>query len=212
MSRNALKVLACLSMLVDHLGLLLFPEIRIFRYIGRLALPIFAFFLGEGCRHTRSRRRYFFSLFSLGVLCQLVYFVEQIMSGSVNGVYLNILFTLSMSHILCCLFLNVKRSYLTLGQPKLATHSAVFLLAAAVFALFCCLGPTWPFSIAVDYGMAGLFLPLFAVIFSDRKRQFVAFSCGLLLFNVLRGAAMPYTWFSLLALPLLFLYNGEKGH
>lgn len=169
MSRNALKVLACVAMLVDHLGILLFPEIRILRYIGRLALPIFAFFLGEGCRYTRSRSRYFFNLFSLGLLCQGVYLAEQLVLGEVNGIYLNILFTLSMSHILCCLFLDVKRAYQTPGRPGFVSRTALFLLTTAVLSLFCCLGPALPFSVTLDYGLPGLLLPLSAVIFSDRK-------------------------------------------
>ena len=36
-----LKMIAILTMLVDHTGAVLFPDQMIFRYIGRIAFPIF---------------------------------------------------------------------------------------------------------------------------------------------------------------------------
>ncbi|MBQ6874233.1 MAG: hypothetical protein IJO24_08085 [Clostridia bacterium] len=42
MNRNRLKLFACLSMLMDHVGLVLFPDIEAFRLIGRLAMPIYS--------------------------------------------------------------------------------------------------------------------------------------------------------------------------
>ena len=43
-SNNVLKIIACITMLLDHMGFILFPEYPIFRIIGRIAFPIFAFF------------------------------------------------------------------------------------------------------------------------------------------------------------------------
>lgn len=43
MNKNHIKILAALFMLIDHAGLILFPEIIILRYIGRLSFPLFAF-------------------------------------------------------------------------------------------------------------------------------------------------------------------------
>ena len=56
-------------MLVDHIGYILLPEAAFLRYIGRLAMPIFAFFIGEGCLYTRNRKKYFTRIFGLGVVC-----------------------------------------------------------------------------------------------------------------------------------------------
>ena len=53
LSSSALKLLACGFMLIDHVGVRLFPDVLILRIIGRLAFPIFAFFIAEGCRYTR---------------------------------------------------------------------------------------------------------------------------------------------------------------
>ena len=51
---NMLKLLAAFSMLLDHAGLLFFPSEMGFRIAGRLAFPIFAFMIAEGCKYTRS--------------------------------------------------------------------------------------------------------------------------------------------------------------
>ena len=58
-SSSTLKLLACLFMLIDHAGLLLFPRYKIFRIIGRLAFPIFAYLIAEGCRYTRNKLKHF---------------------------------------------------------------------------------------------------------------------------------------------------------
>jgi len=53
-----LKMIAIVTMLVDHIGAGLFPDIIWLRAVGRLAFPIFAFFIAEGYAHTRSVKRY----------------------------------------------------------------------------------------------------------------------------------------------------------
>ena len=57
-----LKLLAMLAMTADHIGAVFFPEIPLLRWIGRLAMPVLCFFIGEGLRHTRSPRRYLLRL------------------------------------------------------------------------------------------------------------------------------------------------------
>ena len=41
LSGNMLKIIAAISMLIDHIGYMFFPDVIIFRIIGRLAFPIF---------------------------------------------------------------------------------------------------------------------------------------------------------------------------
>lgn len=59
LSNNALKIIAMLSMLIDHTGLMIFPEYKIFRIIGRLAFPIFAYMIAEGCFYTKKQKKVF---------------------------------------------------------------------------------------------------------------------------------------------------------
>ena len=74
LSGNTLKIIAAVSMLLDHIGYLFFPQMIIFRILGRIAFPIFAFMVAEGCRYTRSKFRYFATMFTLAFAIQLVYY------------------------------------------------------------------------------------------------------------------------------------------
>ena len=58
LSGNQLKLIALAAMTIDHIGAYLIPDMVIFRIIGRIAFPIFAYMLAEGCRYTRNRMKY----------------------------------------------------------------------------------------------------------------------------------------------------------
>lgn len=44
--QDLLKTLAILTMIIDHIGLYLYPESMVMRVIGRTAMPVFCFFAG----------------------------------------------------------------------------------------------------------------------------------------------------------------------
>ena len=60
MTGNQLKIVALLAMTCDHVGKLLLPQVEILQIFGRLAFPIFAYMIAEGCVHTKSKKKYFF--------------------------------------------------------------------------------------------------------------------------------------------------------
>ena len=66
-----LKVIALLTMTIDHIGFLLpyGPVAICFRYIGRLALPLFCFMIAEGAIHTKNFNKY---AFRLGLMASLI--------------------------------------------------------------------------------------------------------------------------------------------
>jgi len=81
-------------MVIDHVGLLFFPHIIIFRIIGRLALPIFAYAIVQGYQYTSDLNRYMKRLLVLAVISQIPYML-------VAGVsYLNTVFTLLLGLML----------------------------------------------------------------------------------------------------------------
>ena len=82
-----------LSMLIDHIGVAMFPNVMILRIIGRLAFPIFAYMIAEGCFYTKNKARYFFMIFGLGMICQLVFLFFM------GSLYQGILMTFSLSII-----------------------------------------------------------------------------------------------------------------
>ncbi|MBQ8402939.1 MAG: hypothetical protein IJX55_00760, partial [Clostridia bacterium] len=70
-----MKIIAALAMFIDHAGYLMFPQYDILRIIGRMAFPIFAFMIAEGCKYTKNKARYFFTVFGLAAICQTVYYI-----------------------------------------------------------------------------------------------------------------------------------------
>ena len=202
-------------MLVDHIGYLLLPDVVWLRWIGRLALPIFAYFVAEGCRHTRDRRRYVGRMLGLGCLCQLVYVAEELAGGGIRSVYLNILLTLTVAQLLCFAWLDFSAA-VEAGERRAAFRAAGrFLLTVALAALLNQLDALlWPLcgvQVAFDYGLAGMLLPLAALVGKTPPTRMAAFGLGLLLFCAVLSASMSYAWWALLSLPLLLFYSGKRG-
>lgn len=70
---DTLKLIALLTMLVDHIGYLFYPEMMIFRTIGRIAFPIFAYQVAIGYKHTSNLAAYSLRLFLFAVISMLPY-------------------------------------------------------------------------------------------------------------------------------------------
>ena len=94
LSGNTLKIIAAVTMLIDHIGFILLPQYGFLRIIGRLSFPIFAFLIAEGCKYTKNKLRYFLSVFILGLVCQIAYYVAA------QSLYIGVLLSFSVS-ILC---------------------------------------------------------------------------------------------------------------
>lgn len=68
-----LKVLAALTMLIDHIGVVFYPETDWLRAVGRLSFPLFVWLLVQGEAHTRDVWRYGLRLGALGLISQPIY-------------------------------------------------------------------------------------------------------------------------------------------
>ena len=70
---NFLKLIAILCMVVDHVGTVFFPGYSAFRWVGRLAFPIFCYCLTVGLMYTHDIRRYLGRLAIFAVISQPFY-------------------------------------------------------------------------------------------------------------------------------------------
>ena len=205
LSGNSLKIIGALAMLCDHVGLMFFPRVRLFRIIGRLAFPIFAYMIAEGCRYTRSRPRYFLQIFLLAFGCQAVYFLVD------RSLYMSILVTFSCSILIICALQHMKEARgLRAALWALGTATAV----AGVYALNEVL--------EIDYGFWGCMAPVFPAVFQDRRgaerkcfpkldrREIHVGMLALGLVILWLDLGGDQLW-SLLAVPALLLYSGSRG-
>jgi len=90
--RELLKWIAIITMTVDHVGAILYPEFTVLRFIGRLSFPLFAYLLILGIENTRNIRNYFTRLFIFALISQVPFFLA-LDYGPFDS--LNIFFTLS---------------------------------------------------------------------------------------------------------------------
>ena len=197
LTNNQLKLLAMLAMLCDHAGKVLLPQYTFLQIIGRIAFPIFAFMVAEGCFYTRNKIKYFLSVFLLGVGCQAVFFIAE------RSFYQNILITFSLSVALIFALENYKNKRNKLSLAVMFFTVALVLTVTVAFpALFKAQG------FYVDYGIWGVLLPV-AVFYAPDKERKLIFATGVLI--LLAFSAGSRQWFSLLAVPLLALYNQKRG-
>lgn len=70
---SLLKILALVSMIIDHMGAMIFVGREEFRIVGRLAFPLYAWCMVVGCVKTRSMPRYILRTFLLALVCQPLY-------------------------------------------------------------------------------------------------------------------------------------------
>ncbi|MGB3292779.1 MAG: TraX family protein [Phormidesmis sp.] len=68
-----LKVIAALTMLVDHIEVVFYPDLDWLRVIGRISFPLFVWLLVQGEAYTKDIKRYGLRLGLLGLISQPVY-------------------------------------------------------------------------------------------------------------------------------------------
>lgn len=91
--REFLKWIAIITMTVDHVGAVLYPELRILRFVGRIAFPLFAYLLVLGLENTRNVRNYLIRLFVFAAISQVPFFLAL---DYAPFELLNIFFTLGL--------------------------------------------------------------------------------------------------------------------
>ncbi|MEK3794015.1 TraX family protein [Paenibacillus sp. FSL R7-0204] len=115
-----MQIIAMLTMLIDHVGLIFFPGELAWRYVGRIAFPIYCYALAQGYIHTSSRPRYLRRLLVIAVLAQIPYNLAIHPGGW------NVVFTLLISALVLALL--DKLPNLWAGIPVVA--AAVLLMDA----------------------------------------------------------------------------------
>lgn len=201
---GALKCIAAALMLTDHVGAILLPEVLALRCVGRLAFPIFAFFIAEGYAHTRDFGRYFRRLAILAVVSEIPFNLEN---GTVFDLTRqNVLFTF-------CLALLTLRGLEVLGRERgFGRWAGCGLVLAAGFAA----GEL----LRTDYGGWGVVTVALLQLCRDGKHAKLWLLLAMAAVNGLGmgslampvfGGEMPIQIFAVAALPVIWLYNGQAG-
>ena len=197
MDATTLKLIGIISMTIDHIGYFIFPQYIILRIIGRLAYPIFAYMIAEGCRYTKNKKRYLGVMLGMSLICTVGAYITE---GSLSQ---SIFTTFSCSIILIYLFDDAIKS--NGGFEKNCHLCFVFSALILFFIIFQLrIIP----DLKTDYGFLGIITPVFVWLGSDKKEKLIGLLLGLLLIITQSNTIQLY---SLAAIAFLYLYNGKRG-
>lgn len=209
MSRDSIKMVAMLTMLINHIANVFLPAgqplTNLCLCIGYFTAVTMCFFLVEGYGCTRSKRRYAGRLLGFAVLAQLPYQLAFPANGIAGFVQFNMLFTL----LLCFLVLLVQEKI----RDRVLRGVCIVLLICA--SLFC----DW-----------ALLAPVFTLLFrwsgQDQKRLRFSFALSAALFGWLNYTSSVWLYptaqcllmacgsmagIAASAFVILYLYNGQRA-
>ncbi len=201
MTGTKLKLLAITTMMIDHVGAVLFPQLFVLRIIGRLAFPIFAFLMVQGFIHTSNRRSYALRLLAFAMISEVPFDLAFFGTPFYMG-YQNIFFTLFLGLVGLIIYekVMVKSPFMALGS---------YILIAYVSEMIHC-----------DYGILGVATFFLAYKYRDNLKQSIItiallhFVYGLMGTGILEGRfnlmGGGQGLASMAILPLWF-YNGQRG-
>lgn len=180
-SGSCLKVIAMLSMLIDHIAYYYGCDnpylYELMRTVGRIAFPTFAFLLAEGFVHTRNRQKYLISLFAFALLSEIPWMLLN-HDGSHN-----VIFTLLAGILGLHVIENSKSHWVT-------------AICITLIGLATILADT-------DYSWRGFGLVLIFYMFRGRPELQTLFGIPLMYEYGIMGV--------LVAFSVIWLYNGERG-
>ena len=191
LSGTSIKLIACITMLVDHMCAVLFAgnstALMVRLTVGRIAMPLYIFLLCEGFFHTRSRKKYAVALLITALISEPIYDIA--LYGSLcDFSHQNVCFTLLFGLLLLCTI-----NYIALKSKELLNIPVV-----AAFCLVTCL-----LNLSYDYTTMIAVAVLYYLHWHESYIQGLADSAIVAISANTPGAFLA-------AVPLFF-YNGKRG-
>lgn len=193
LSQETLKVIACVTMLLDHIGAI-FVSGYTLRIIGRIAFPIFCFLMAEGAYYTKNPKKYALRLV-IGALLSEIPFDLAFRRG----------LTLQTQSVMLTLLLG----FLAVEAIQKTDNGLIKLTITAIGFLLGQLFKT-------DYGGYGVLL---IILLSQTRGQWwlqtVLVAAVAWMMNSVKipvfGMKVPIEMFALLAMVPIGLYSGRKS-
>jgi hypothetical protein len=219
MSIFILKIIALITMIIDHIGYALelnsdiskYLHINTFycRLVGRIAFPIYAFLIAEGCKYTKDIKKYMKRLFLFALISEIP-FDMLVDVGRPNNYKLpyffsfstqNVLFTLLFGVIVIFLFNKIKENTKILSR---FINSITIVLVLTISNIF-----------NNDYGLLGVLTIFFMYIAKNKMERFLVVVI-LALFDHIGtkgslGIELLYVTFTSISIIPIYLYNGKVG-
>ncbi|MDE6663667.1 MAG: conjugal transfer protein TraX [Lachnospiraceae bacterium] len=207
LSSFSLKLIAIISMTVDHIGVLLLSgDVAIIcRAIGRLAFPIFCFLLVEGYIHTRRFDRYLLRLGVFAFLCESIYdytFFRSVPAWQDQNIFVLLFLGLLMMFLLdkTTQFCSEKNWVLIYRNGATAFLQCVVFAVLAALAVF----------FRANYGIYGM--AVIAIFYLLRTNPILRAMAFIIVVCVTHWQDGWVQFAALLALVPIGMYSGERGY
>ena len=163
MTSFVLKIIALITMFIDHLGYSIYGKFSYLNYIGRIAFPIFAFQISEGFVHTKNIKKYFIRLLVFAIISQFP-FMLFLSTFSKNIYELNIFFTLSFGLLAIFIFDKIINTNLTIFNKSIDKFIKLFLGLLITFFI-----GVIAELLNFDYGLFGIAIIFMFYLFKNDK-------------------------------------------
>jgi hypothetical protein len=195
MTTFTIKILAIIFMIIDHIGMFFFPDLMVFRIIGRLSFPLFGWLIANGAYFSKNLSNYFYRLLFFALLSQIPFLLAtRILDPQTHA--LNVFFTLALGLL----------AIICIKKTTMHIHWVIITVLVAILAQ----------AINAEYGTFGvIMIVLFYLFFNNWKYLFITEAVlfginaflSLLLHQVLGGIG----FFGLFSLGILSFYNRKPG-
>ena len=186
---RTLKLVACLCMLIDHLGASCFSSVMVLRIIGRLAFPIYCFLLVEGAVHTHDMKKYILRMGIFALISEIPFDLALFHRVIYPG-HQNVFFTLGLG-LLAIWFIEHPIEHLEIPDNL---YKFLVIIAAGLIAEF----------LNTDYGFTGV--AVICVFYHLREQPQLKYPIAALLLAAMGGVEV----YAVLALIPILLYNGRQ--
>jgi hypothetical protein len=207
LSANAVKWIAYLAMLLDHVAYVFVPEdhplYTVFRMMGRVAAPTMFFFVTEGYYHTSDLKRYMGRIALMTVISHVPY---ALCFG-----YDRVWEVWRVTSVMWTLLMGLV-ALTAVDRLEIKAHPQFNILAKMAAVALCCF-----FAYSADWNYIGvIWVVAFGVLRGHKGKQLLAFFLGVIInfVQICEYGLFPRHLFPLgilLFIPVLFLYNGERG-
>lgn len=204
LNSNQIKLIAIIAMTIDHITWLLFPGcqkiwwVMGLHIIGRLTAPIMWFFIAEGFHYTHNVKKYIIRLFVFAIISHFAYNFAGGIPFVPNGFFnmTSVMWSLAWSVVLMVIFT-------TEHLPQWLKY--LFIIAICFI--------TFPSDWSTIAAMCPVYLYLNR---GDFKKQSISLLVWTAMYAAVYFIAMDKVYgilqmFTLLSLPILKQYNGERG-
>lgn len=201
MNGFTLKLIAVMTMLIDHVTAVLIPEgtqaYWIGRSIGRLAFPIFCFLLVEGFFHTKNVQKYLTRLGIFALISEIPF--DLAFSDKTNNMGF-----LLQQNVFFTLFIGLAVIYgMSIIEKKYANN---MILSNVFDSLVVVAGCAVAILLTTDYTYIGILLIVSFYLFRENK---ILLTLSVLLVTGYLGGS--FEMIASISMLFIWIYNGTRG-